>query len=142
MVAASVLSGYGNVLQQWGISLQLMFEWKQWWSPQRTLEATASTLRGFLFTFFNRIIISVTGGCKIGYSTDYVVDAWWNFCSIYLRCKAIFGLSLHTLMDRTKQTNFVASAVADVTTTDFYLWGCLKVLIYSERVNRQGKLWH
>jgi hypothetical protein len=59
-----------------------------------TVQATASTIRCLLFTFFNRRTASTTGGCTIGNVTNCVVYAWWSSCSFCPWCEAVSGPSL------------------------------------------------
>jgi hypothetical protein len=83
-----------------------------WRFPHRTLRTTNSIIRGPPIGVFNGLLTSTTGGCTAANATNYLVYAWWSFCSFYMRHKEVSGLSLRRSMERTKRTCFVASMIA------------------------------
>jgi hypothetical protein len=68
MVATALLVRSGNTAQQQGIILQLMSGRNNLCSPQRTVRATASNLRGILFTFLMRELSELLKDVSLAYA--------------------------------------------------------------------------
>jgi hypothetical protein len=113
------------------------------WRPSpRFLWATASTIRGFLFSVYITTITTITGRRTIGNASESEGTAWWGSVFSSRNAMRYFRHLLLRSIERTKKANCVVSAITRAHSCDFYLWGHLKSILFAQRCNTLQELWN
>jgi hypothetical protein len=110
-----------------------------WRSPHRILRATASTLRGLLFTFYNWRITSATGGFATRKAMWFMRKETPDRFTCDVK-QFLYSRYPHRWMGRNGSVLWPPRS-PDLTPADLYLWGHLKGIAYSERVKTRYELW-
>jgi hypothetical protein len=137
MVGTTLLTRYDNIAQRQGIDLirsVVFIHRNNRRPPHKTLPATAYSLNGRIAEELLHLLEDVS-------PTNCVHYARRSSCSFSPRREAVFGFSLHRTIDWAKRTELCPPLSPDLTPAGFCLWGHLKGIVYSKRVNTRGEVW-